>query len=124
MPASRKNALGESWQWFRRDLARGELTLLLLALVLAVAATTSLRFFSSGVEKRLQQEAARMMAADLVVRSSRAIPESFDAKAAAQELKTARLLEFSSVLSRGDKFQLAGVKAATDGHPLRGELRL
>lgn len=124
MQATRKNALSESWQWFRRDLVRGELTLLLLALVLAVAATTSLRFFSSGVEKRLQQEAARMMAADLVVRSSRPIPENFVSQAAAQQLKTARLLEFSSVLSRGEQFQLAGVKAATDGHPLRGELRL
>ncbi len=117
-------SLRESWQWFRRDLARGELTLLLLALVLAVAATTSLRFFSSGVEKRLQQEAARMMAADLVVRSSRPIPASFDTQAAAQQLQTARLLEFSSVLVRGEQFQLAGVKAASAGHPLRGELRL
>lgn len=117
-------SLGESWQWFRRDLARGELTLLLLALILAVAATTSLRFFSSGVEKRLQQEAARMMAADLVVRSTRPIPEKFDTQATTQQLKTARLLEFSSVLSRGDQFQLAGVKAASAGHPLRGELRL
>lgn len=116
--------LGESWQWFRRDLARGELTLLLLALILAVAATTSLRFFSSGVEKRLQQEAARMMAADLVVRSSRPIPENLDTQAATQNLKTARLLEFSSVLARGEQFQLAGVKAASAGHPLRGELRL
>lgn len=114
----------ESWAWFRRDLRNGELTLLLLALILAVAATTSLRFFSSGVEKRLQQEAARLMAADLVIRSSRPIPETFSAQAQAQHLDTVRTLEFSSVLVHGDEFQLASVKAVSDGYPLRGELRV
>lgn len=114
----------ESWQWFRRDLGRGELTLLLVALTLAVAATTSLRFFSTGVEKRLQQEAARMMAADLVIRSSRAIPESFETLAKSQGLDSARLLEFSSVLVHNDEFQLGAIRAASDNHPLRGEIRL
>lgn len=114
----------ESWQWFRRDLRQGELTLLLVALVLAVAATTSLRFFSSGVEKRLQQEAARMMAADLVIRSSREIPETMADAARAHHLSTARLLEFSSVLVHGDEFQLGAIRAASEGHPLRGEIRL
>lgn len=114
----------ESWQWFRRDLRQGELTLLLVALVLAVAATTSLRFFSSGVEKRLQQEAARMMAADLVIRSSREIPKAMADAARAHHLSTARLLEFSSVLVHGDEFQLGAIRAASEGHPLRGEIRL
>lgn len=114
----------ESWQWFRRDLRRGELTLLLMALLLAVAATTSLRFFSTGLEKRLQQEAARLMAADLVIRSSRPIAEKLEHEAAREKLATARLLEFSSVLVNGEQFQLAAVKAASDGYPLRGELRL
>lgn len=116
--------LKESWQWFRRDLRRGELTLLLMALLLAVAATTSLRFFSSGLEKRLQQEAARLMAADLVIRSSRPLADTLEKEATTQHLATTRLLEFSSVLVHGDQFQLAAVKAAGKGYPLRGELRL
>lgn len=114
----------DAWQDFRRDLRSGELTLLLLALVLAVAATTSLRFFSTGVEARLQQEAARLLAADLVVRSSRPIPAGFGQEAAAARLDTTRTLEFSSVLVHGDEFQLASVKAVAAGYPLRGELRL
>jgi putative ABC transport system permease protein len=114
----------ESWAWFRRDLRTGELTLLLLALVLAVAATTSLRFFSSGVEKRLQQEAARLLAADLVVRGSRPVPDAFAAQALSMGLDVTGTLEFSSVLIHGDEFQLASVKAVGTGYPLRGELRL
>lgn len=111
----------DAWAGFRRELRQGELTLLLAALVIAVAATTSLRFFSTGVETRLQQEAARLLAADLVVRSTRPIP---DGLATATGLATTRTLEFSSVLVHGDAFQLATVKAVGPGYPLRGELRL
>lgn len=114
----------ESWQSFRRDLRRGELTLLLLALVLAVAATTSLRFFGSGVEKRLQQEAARLLAADLVLRGTRELPPEFVEAARREGLRSTGSVEFSSVLLHGDDFQLASVKAVTTGYPLRGEVRL
>lgn len=114
----------ESWRWFWRDLRQGELTLLLVALIVAVAATTSLRFFSSGVEKRMQQEAARLIAADLVVRGSRPLPEKFSSDAAAAGLQQAHTLEFSSVLVFADQFQLGSVKAVSPGYPLRGEIRL
>lgn len=114
----------ESWAWFWRDLRQGELTLLLMALIVAVAATTSLRFFSSGLDKRLQQDAASLIAGDLVIRSSRPLPESFSQKALAQKLTTARTLEFSSVLVKNDVFQLATVKAVSSHYPLRGELRI
>lgn len=115
---------GESWTAFRRNLRQGELTLLLLALVLAVAAMTSLRFFSNGVELRLRQEAARLLAADLVVRSSRPVPDAFREAARTGGLASTETLEFSSVLVHGDAFQLASVKAVAAGYPLRGELRL
>lgn len=113
-----------SWQWFRRDLKNGELTLLIIALIIAVAATTSLRFFSHGVEKRLQQEAARLMSADLILQSSREIPLSFPEKAKSLSLTTAETLAFSSVLIHNDDFQLAAVNAVSNNYPLRGETRL
>lgn len=114
----------ESWIWFRRDLQRGELTLLLAALILAVAATTSLRFFSSGLEKNLRLEAARLIAADLAIRGSRPLAPQILAAARVQQFVTAQTLEFSSVLIRDTRFQLAAVKAAGSGYPLRGALRL
>src|SRR5438093_537359 len=97
----------ESWAWFWRDLRHGELTLLLIALIIAVAATTSLRFFSSGLDKRLQQDAASLIAGDLLIRSSHPIPARFAKEAQAQKLNTASTLEFSSVLVKGEAFQLA-----------------
>ncbi|MDP2228024.1 MAG: ABC transporter permease [Moraxellaceae bacterium] len=113
----------DSWRWFWRDFRTGELTLLLLALVLAVTATTTLRFFSTGIEKSLAREAARLIGADLVIRSSRPIDPARDDEAQRLGLRTARTLEFSSVLQTGDEFHLAGVKAVSPDYPLRGQLR-
>lgn len=114
----------ESWLWFLRDWRAGELTLLLMALILAVAATSSLRFFSSGVELRMQQESSKLMAADRIVRSSRDIPPVFKEAAEQHKLDTAQLLEFSSVIQHNDDFHLSAIRAASEGHPLRGEIRL
>lgn len=112
------------WQDFWRDLKNGELTLLLLALILAVTATTTLRHFSTGIEKGLAQEAARLIGADLVMRSSRPIPDDVIAHARARGLTTAQTLEFASVLQGATEFQLAAVKAVSAAYPLRGQLRL
>jgi len=42
-----------AWRLLSRDIRAGEIWLLLMALVLAVAATTSLRFFSASLEQGL-----------------------------------------------------------------------
>ncbi len=112
------------WQDFWRDLKNGELTLLLLALILAVAATTTLRHFSSGIEKGLAQEAARLIGADLVLRSSRPLADDVSVQATRLGLASAHTLEFASVLQGPAEFQLAAVKAVSPGYPLRGQLRL
>ncbi|HET8731432.1 MAG TPA: ABC transporter permease [Moraxellaceae bacterium] len=114
----------DSWRSFLRDLREGELTLLMLALILAVAAMTSLRFFTNGVELRMRHEAARLLAADLVVRSSRPLPTAFFNVARESRLDNVQTLEFSSVLLHGNTFQLASVKAVGTGYPLRGEMRI
>ncbi|MDI1302947.1 MAG: ABC transporter permease [bacterium] len=124
MTEPRMNSARESWIWFWRDLRHGELTLLLVALIVAVAATTSLRFFSSGLDKRLQQDAARLIAGDLVIRSSRPIPVDFVSAAQGRKLAIAHTLEFSSVLVNKGEFQLAQVKAVSAAYPLRGEMRV
>jgi putative ABC transport system permease protein len=113
-----------AWEDFWRDLKGGELTLLLLALVLAVTATTTLRHFSSGIEKGLEREAARLIGADLVIRSSRPVADLAQKTAQDQRLKTASTLEFASVLQGKDTFQLAAIKAVSSHYPLRGQLRL
>ncbi len=113
-----------AWRLFWRDLRAGELTLLIAALILAVAATTTLRFFSSNLEQTLAQQAARLMGADLVISSSRGIRDEWLTLAKQQSLQTTQSLEFSSVAQQDDNFQLSSVKAVSNTYPLRGQLKV
>lgn len=112
-----------AWRLLWRDLRHGELWLLLAALILAVAATTSLRFFSASLEDGLKRQAASLIGADLVLSSSRPLRAESLEKAARLGLVSTTVTEFSSMLQHGDDFQLASVKAVAPDYPLRGELQ-
>lgn len=112
-----------AWRLLWRDARHGEIWLLLSALILAVAATTSLRFFSASLEQGLKRQAASLIAADLVLSSSRPLRPEARALADAQGLRQAEVNEFSSMVQHGDDFQLASVKAVSSGYPLRGALQ-
>ncbi len=112
-----------AWRLLWRDARHGEIWLLLSALILAVAATTSLRFFSASLEQGLKRQAASLIAADLVLSSSRPLRSEARALADAQGLRQAEVNEFSSMVQHGDDFQLASVKAVSSGYPLRGALQ-
>lgn len=112
-----------AWRLLSRDIRAGEIWLLLMALVLAVAATTSLRFFSASLEQGLTRQAASLLGADLVVDSSRPLRAVIVNLAQAEGLQTATVTELSSMVQFQEQFQLAAVKAVSAGYPLRGELK-
>lgn len=111
-----------AWRLLKRDIRAGEIWLLLTALILAVAATTSLRFFSASLEQGLTRQAASLLGADLILDSSRPLRPDVLREARQRGLQLAVVTEFSSMIQRDDAFQLAAVKAVTAGYPLRGEL--
>lgn len=106
-----------------RDWKGGELTLLVVALVLAVTTVTGISIFIDRLEKALVVESNAFLAADRRIEASRPIPDAWEARARDLGLDTARTLIFSSMLFAGDRSQLVSVKAVTDGYPLRGVLR-
>ncbi|MFQ3216577.1 ABC transporter permease [Paraperlucidibaca sp.] len=112
-----------AWRLLSRDIRAGEIWLLLAALILAVAATTSLRFFSSSLEQGLTRQAASLLGADLVLDSSRPLRPEVLKEASKHDLQQATVTEFSSMIQYKDEFQLAAVKAVSTGYPLRGELQ-
>lgn len=112
-----------AWRLLSRDIRAGEIWLLLAALILAVAATTSLRFFSSSLEQGLTRQAASLLGADLVLDSSRPLRPEVLKEASKHGLQQATVTEFSSMIQYKDEFQLAAVKAVSAGYPLRGELQ-
>lgn len=109
-----------------RDWRSGELNLLLVALVLAVAAVSSVGFLSDRVQRGLERDAVQLLGADLVIQSDRPLPDSMYAWAHALKLRTLSQLNFPSMIQApgSGRVQLASVKAVETGYPLRGAVQI
>ncbi|QIZ75844.1 ABC transporter permease [Ferrimonas lipolytica] len=111
-----------AWRLFRRELMRGQLRLIVAALVLAVLSVTSLALVSERLQQGLSSEASKFLAADRVLRSPSKIDEAIIIKAASADLQVAQVLEFQSMLFVGEQLQLVSVKAVTENYPLKGSV--
>ena len=68
--------LRQSLRMTVRDWRAGELRLLAMALVIAVAAVTSVGFFVDRIRLGLERDAAQLLAADLVLSSDQPITDA------------------------------------------------
>jgi putative ABC transport system permease protein len=107
-----------------RDLKSGELSVLLLALVVAVLSLTAVGFFTSRISQGVRAQAAEVLAADLRMESPSPIPPRYFAEARSRGLRTAQVISFPTAIFSGDLSQLAGLNAVTATYPLRGHLRI
>jgi putative ABC transport system permease protein len=117
-----------AWRNLRRDAAAGELRLVMLAVMLAVAALTSVGFFADRLKGQLQRDARQLLGGDAVVASDNPLPESFVQQAQALGLRTAATVSFPSMArasdAQGGATRLVAVKAVPEAYPLRGALRV
>jgi putative ABC transport system permease protein len=97
---------------------------LLLALMVAVGSLTAVGFFTSRVGRAVNQQAGEVLAADLRLESARAIDESYDREAEKRGLQVARILSMPSVVFLGEESSLIALRAASEGYPLRGSLKV
>jgi putative ABC transport system permease protein len=117
-------AFKDGLRFLRRDLAVREMRVLLAALVVAVAAMSTVGLFTDRIRQVIDLQASELLGADLVIASAWPIEERFADQAEALGLQSSRSLEFTSALLIGDEPQLAQVKAVSSGYPLRGQLRV
>lgn len=112
----------------RRDWRAGELRFLLIALIVAVAALSSVGFFVDRMRGGLTRDAAQLLGADLVLSADQPVPADWRAQAAAQGLKTADTAVFSSMAIAGEgdsaRSLLSTIKAVSPAYPLRGRVKL
>ncbi|MGB5539426.1 MAG: ABC transporter permease, partial [Gammaproteobacteria bacterium] len=115
------------WRLSMRLLARswrsGELRILAVALVIAVAASTAIGFFTDRLGRGMVNQSADFLGADLALNSPRPVDAAWLRAARSTGLQAIETLEFASVVVGGDDLQLSSVKAVQDGFPLRGRLR-
>ncbi|MFN5723793.1 MAG: ABC transporter permease, partial [Betaproteobacteria bacterium] len=115
-----------AWRQTWRDFRAGELRLLALAVVLAVAALSAVSFFADRLQAGLARDAGQLLGGDLAVSGDQALPAQWAQYAAERGLRTTRTVSFPSMArapdDRGGEFRLVAVKAVADAYPLRGKL--
>jgi putative ABC transport system permease protein len=105
-----------------RDLRSGELSVLLIAIVVAVSAMTAVGFFTDRVGRAIKMQASAVLAADLVIRSPAPIETSFLEDARKLGLGTAESMSFLTMALSGEENVLTIINAVSEDYPLRGEL--
>lgn len=117
-------ALTIAWRQCRSLWSSGEIRVLLFALILAVTATTAVSFFTDRLHRSMQTQGNVLLGADLVVNADHVIPATYRAEAQRLQYQTTQALEFSSMVVKGERNELAEIKAVEQGFPLRGKLTI
>ncbi|MEB6624816.1 FtsX-like permease family protein [Acinetobacter pittii] len=102
----------------------GGLYLLIIALSLAISATTALKFSNDQVKNAVSLQASQMLGADLVLSNNEPIEQSWKKRAEQLDLKQTNVTIFSSMAHTEDQFVMVNVKAIEPVFPLRGQLEI
>lgn len=104
------------------EIRAGKMTVIMLALILAVSSATIISVFSQRLDSAMLNKSSELLGADLRLLSREKISQDWYQQAQTLGLKTTTTLEFPSVVLFGDEMALAAVKAVDKGYPLKGQL--
>lgn len=111
-----------------RDWRAGQLRFLMLALVLAVAALSSVGFFADRMRTSLNRDALQLMGAELVIIADRPVPSAWLAQAEQHRFAQAQTIIFTSMAQVGSGEQsvstLSMLKAVSSAYPLHGKVKV
>lgn len=107
-----------------REWRSGELTLLFIALVIAVACVSAMNNFTNSVQNQLEQGAVDMLGADAVLTSNTAIDLRWKQKANELGITMVNTLSFLSMVEGNQQLQLSQIKAISSPYPLRGKVNI
>lgn len=111
-----------SWRLLWREVASGSLTAVILALIVAQAALSSVSFLAERVEGAIERRAFAALGGDLLLAADHRLPPLFLDEARRRGLLVAESALFPSMARYGEASLLVEVKAVSDRYPLRGFL--
>jgi len=109
---------------FWSEVFSGDLLILFLSIVLAVTSISSVGFLGDRLNSSMQMQASSILGADLVLRSASKIDSKYLDLAVANDLDSAEMSTFLSMIITDDDNLLTSIKAVTASYPLRGELKI
>jgi len=104
------------------EVRAGKMTVILLALVLAVSSATIISVFSQRLDSAMLNKSTELLGADLRILSREKIPSQWYQQADDLGLKATTTLEFPSVVLLKQEMALAAIKAVDENYPLKGQL--
>ncbi len=125
-----------AWRQLRRDLAAGDIRILIAALILAVVAVTAVGFVTDRAGRALAIEANRLLGGDAVVRGDAPIVGKLRESANISGLQRTETVEMPTMIrvlpragaeggeSDDARLKLGELRALGQGFPLRGEFRI
>lgn len=119
-----KQALLTAARFLRREWASGELRVLMASVIIAVAALSSVGFFTERVQLALQQQANSLLGGDMLLSSAHEFDAFYKQQAQQRKLSASETLSFPSMLLANGENHLSMVKAVDKNFPLRGDLRI
>ena len=124
MKHANDRAVRLSLRLLRREWRSGELALITIALVLAVAITTSITVFGDRLQNAMQQQADQWLGADQRYTSSQPIDPQWPMIAEQLQLQQAQTVSFASMVFAKEELVLAAIKAVDNNYPLDAEIRI
>lgn len=122
-----------SLRYLWRNWRSGEVKILTLSVVLAVAVVTAITVFANRMDKSLVRQSNSYLAADRAVQGRLVVPDQWREESKNYRLQYSDTAEFSSMVFAGNEannpndtgaMQLASIKAVGEGYPLRGKLEI
>lgn len=113
-----------AWRLFKHEAKRGELSIILFAIVLSVASVLSLSLFSERLQGALTERSAEFIAADRQLSSRQPIPSEWLARADSFSLATAQQISTRSMVFANDQLQLVDLRAVNEAYPLKGSVKV
>jgi len=107
----------------QRDARSGELRVLFFALLIAVAASCAIGYFSARLNAAMLLRATEFLGADMVLNSTTPPAAEQIEAGLGLGLEHVPMALFPSVIATDNGIQLASVKAVGNGYPLRGEVK-
>lgn len=123
-PRLRVNLFLLSLKLLRRDWRAGEWRVLLLVLVLAVGSLATVGLFADRVRQVLQQQAHKLIGADLRITSTRPFSADYRSMAEARGLRVVQSRTFPSMVAHGEQVLLSEIQTVEAGYPLRGQIEI